>query len=101
MKNEKIYNILNKIEGENTYKIHKFMKKPNNYYNNDDYKIITIIYACIYNIIQVKYTSIFNIKEKNLQDKYKIMGYFDTSNTYNKMEKLFGMFDLVMAITKS
>ena len=100
MKNDKIYNILNKIEGENTYKIHKFMKKPNNYYNNDDYKIITIIYTCIYNIIQVKYISIFNIKEKNLQDKYKIMGYFDTSNTYNKMEKLFGMFDLVMAITK-
>lgn len=101
MKNDNIYKIISNIESDNIYKIHKFMKKGTNYYNQDDYKIITLIYASIYNIIKMKYDLIFSLKEKNLKDKYKIIGYFDNSNTYNKIEKLFGMFDLVMAITKS
>ena len=100
-KGNKIYDIINTIEKDNTYKIHSFIKeKKSNYYNNDDYKIITLVYACLYNIINIKHTALMNEKQLG-RDKYNFIGYYNKKNKYYDIDKLFSMFDLVMEITKS
>ena len=74
-------------------------KTTKNYYNNSDYKIITIIYACLYNIIINKHQALLDIKGKG-NDKYNFLGYYGKKNTFSQVQKLFGMFDLIMEITK-
>jgi hypothetical protein len=100
-KETKIFEIINTIEKDNTYKIHSFInpKIKNHYYNNDDFKIITLVYACLYNIIKIKNDAILKEKRKG-RDKYNFVGYYNKKHKYFELEKLFSMFDLVCEITK-
>jgi hypothetical protein len=99
-KGKQIFDIINTIDKDNTYKIHSFItSEKSNYYNNDDYKIITLVYACLYNIIKIKHEAL--IREKTAgRDKYNFIGYYNKKNKYDDLEKLFSMFDLVSEITK-
>ena len=99
-KGKKIFEIINTIEKDNTYKIYSFIKTKNNYYSKDDYKIITLVYACLYNIIKIKHEALLDEKEKG-RDKYDFLGYYKRKNKYNQIEKLFSLFDVIMEITKS
>jgi len=99
-KGKKIFEIINTIEKDNTYKIHSFVKSKNNYYNSDNYKILTIVYACLYNIIKIKHDALLLEKEKG-RDKYNFIGYYGKKNKYGDVEKLFSVFDVIMEITKS
>jgi hypothetical protein len=100
-KETKIFEIINTIEKDNTYKIHSFInpKIKNHYYNNDDFKIITLVYACLYNIIKIKNDAILKEKRKG-RDKYNFVGYYNKKHKYFELEKIFSMFDLVCEITK-
>lgn len=99
-KGKKIFEIINTIEKDNTYKIHSFIKSKNSYYNQDNYKILTIVYACLYNIIKIKHDSLITEKAKG-RDRYNFIGYYGKNNKYSDVEKLFSMFDVITEITKS
>ena len=101
-KNTKIFDIITSVEKDNEFKMYSEIinNKRKNYYNNNDYKIITLVYAGLYNIIKIKHDAIMAEKEK-ARDKYNFIGFYGRNNIFGEVEKLFGVFDLVVEITKS
>jgi hypothetical protein len=101
-KNTKIFDIISSVEKDNEIKMYSEIinNKRKNYYNNNDYKIITLVYAGLYNIIKVKHDALMAEKEK-ARDKYNFIGFYGRNNIYGEVEKLFGVFDLIIEITKS